>query len=186
MLFQGTRFQVELLDEPTYTLGSRDNPTLYDAELRLEGEERPSSKHGLRCIDRGERSSSIIITAAGGATGVHTESCVLMPDRCVVVIGNQVVCLELPALSVLWHVRGDVATCYGLYLASGGENLVLHGECEISMLTPEGQRLWAFSGEDIFTGRFDINENVIEVIDFNGQMYCTNVRRGAGEVANAG
>jgi hypothetical protein len=103
-----------------------------------------------------------------------------------VVVGNQVVCLHLPALSVQWHMRGDAATCYGLYLASDGESLVLHGECEISMLTLEGQRLWGFSGEDIFTGQFEIKENVIEVIDFNGQMYCINMRSGAGEVANAG
>jgi hypothetical protein len=42
---------------------------------------------------------------------------------------------------------------------------------EVSRVSLDGRIVWRASGEDIFTGGFQIREGVIQVVDFHDRMY---------------
>jgi len=162
---------VELLSEPTYSFGSADNVRSYEREYLLSGEYRPLVMYGVRTFQGGKVTSTAVLGAAGGGTGLHEHSAVGLVDRCVVAVGDQLVCLRLPDLVLLWAVPGDEATCFGVYASPLGDGLVVHGELAISKFTLAGESLWQFSGRDIFTGGIRLTERAIVAIDFDGMEY---------------
>jgi hypothetical protein len=162
---------VELLSEPTYSFGSADNVRSYEREYLLSGEYRPSSTYGVRANQDGKVLSTAALGAAGGGTHIHEHSAVLLGGRCVVAVGDQLVCLRLPDLVLLWAVAGDDATCFGVYASPRGDGVVVHGELAISKFTLAGEPLWRFTGRDIFTGGFRLTGQAIFVTDFDGMEY---------------
>ena len=163
------RYEIEMTDEPGYSFGSADNAHSYGYEFVLESEYRPSSKHGLRCVRDGKPCGSAVLGASGGGTGIHEHSCVVLLDRCLVAVGDRVAALSLSDLRLLWQAKADDATCFGLHVTPDEQHVVVHGELEISKLTLDGQKEWAFSGKDIFTGACTIREDAIVVEDFNAE-----------------
>ena len=83
-------------------------------------------------------------------------------------------------LSVLWQARVDGGTCFGLCLAPDEQHLVVHGELEMSKVAVDGRKLWAFSGEDIFTGDCVVYDSAVMVTDFTGQRYTIDLESGRG------
>ncbi len=184
--FRADPYRLEVAGEATYSPGSMDNASSYAAELLLEPNYYASSTYGIRCLIGEELRSTLAVVASGGATGVYSSSCVVVQDRCFVAVGYHVVCLQLPELAVLWHVQGDMASCFGLYLAPGGTHLIVHGECSISKFTFQGRSVWEFSGRDVFSGPFSIAGDSIEAVDFQDDRYCIDVHTGAGRLVDAG
>lgn len=182
MRWQRYHYAVEMTDEPCYTFGSSDNTRKYFHEYLLESEYRPSSKHGLICSHDGKTCSSAVLGASGGQTAVHSLSCVVLEDRCLVAVGDRVAALALPDLTLLWAMKADDATCFGLYLTGDQRHVVVHGELEISKITADGHKLWSFSGRDIFTGEFALNQGIVLVTDFNGDKYVIDVMQGTGSI----
>ncbi len=185
MRWERGRYALEMMDEPAYSFGSADNPRSYAHEYLFDSAYRPSSMHGLACFEARQARSSAILGASGGGTGVHGRSCVLLQDRCFVAVGDRVASLALPELALVWQAKVDEATCFGLHLTPDEEHLVVHGELEISKLTLDGRRAWAFSGRDIFTGECAIRGNTVVVEDFDGRRYSIDLERGVENMAGA-
>jgi hypothetical protein len=175
-------YAIEMTDDPSYSFGSPDNPRTYAHEYPLESDYRPSSTHGLACIRDGETRGSAVLGASGGGTRVHERSCVLLDDRCIVAVGDRVVALAFPDLTLLWETKADSATCFGLHLTADEKHVVVHGELEISKLTVDGHKEWAFAGRDIFTGECVVAERAVLVTDFNGEQYSIDLQRGSGSI----
>jgi hypothetical protein len=67
-------YRVEMRDEPAYSFGSADNARTYAVEYLLEQQYRPSSVHGLVCVEGDHAQGSALIGAGGGATCVREHS----------------------------------------------------------------------------------------------------------------
>ena len=168
-----------MIDEPVYTFRSVDNARRYGREFVLvEPRDHLVSRHGLQCsVDGGVRASAVL-GAAGGATGVHQRSCVLLADRALVAVGDRLAALSLPDLSLLWQVRADACTCFGLPAMSDERHVIVHGELDISRFTIEGTLQWKVHGRDILTGESELRDGVLVVLDFNDEEYRIDVELG--------
>jgi hypothetical protein len=170
---------IEMIDEPCYSFGSVDNTRHYDHEFVLvEPLDHLVSKHGLQCFFDGDLRASAVLGAAGGATGVHQRSCVLLADRALVAVGDRLAALRLPDLRLLWQVRADGATCFGLHAVPDERHVIVHGELDISRFTIEGSLQWKVHGRDILTGVSELRDGVLVVSDFNGEEYRIDIERG--------
>ena len=178
--------RLEIVDETDYSPGSQDNLRSYAALLSLEPEYRASSKYGIRCLEGESTSASLAIAASGGTTGVNAASCVLLHDRCFVAVGYHIVCLQVPELTIQWHVQGDLASCFGLFPAPGEKRIPVHGACASNNSTIQAARVWEFSGRDIFTGPFAVTRDTIEAVDFDDVHYLIDIDSGAERSADAG
>jgi hypothetical protein len=174
------QYELELRNEEAYTLRSSDNARVYDHEYVLCRGEQPSSRHGLACRAAGtERTlGSAIMLAGRGASGVHARSLVVHESIVYVAVGDHIVALHLPALTLAWKAEADPATVFGVYLSPAKDALLVHGELEVSRMTLSGDRVWASSGADIFTGEFSVLDTSVRISDFDGRWYTFDVETG--------
>lgn len=180
------RHTIEMINEPAYSFGSADNPRSYGHEFLLESEYQPSSTQGVQSFLDVNPHSSAVLGASGGGTGVHEHSCVVLVDRCLVAVGDRMAALALPDLRLLWQVKADDATCFGLHVTPDDQHVVVHGELAISRFAVDGQKEWEFSGKDIFTGACAIREGAVVVSDFNDEEYLIDLELGHGRIVRAG
>ncbi|MFT0869506.1 hypothetical protein [Pseudomonas sp. CAM1A] len=165
---------ITVIDEPTYTFDSADNLRSYAREF-IVGDDGLSSVHGVMLNDTG----ILVIGAGGGGTGVHAHCARVIDDKLVLAVGNQVACVSLiPPHDLVWSCKVDFATCFGLYWAARPRALISHGELEITCLSPEGDVIWKAMGADIFTGRFQLAPDHVEVLDFYDTVYRFDVVTG--------
>jgi len=122
-----------------------------------------------------EEIKSIVLTAGGSVSSLWEKSALLDGDRLLVACGNEVFCILLPTLELLWHTQVDMATCFEIVAYQ--DDYITHGEVEISRLNKQGEILWQFSGKDIFvssserTPAFKMTSQGIDLIDFNYEEY---------------
>lgn len=159
--------RVKLVNEPTYSFGSADNPRRYDTEIDLTGGCQASSIHGLIIDDR----PTLIIGDSGGASGVHEHSLLFLDSQIYVAVGAHVVCLTLGSEHPDWTLEIDEATCFGLYYAPEHDALISHGELEIARFSRDGKILWSEGGADIFSEGISLHGDCIEAIDFDRRSY---------------
>jgi hypothetical protein len=180
MEFTSDKWTVLMIDEPTYTFGSADNVRTYEHEYDLASpSHHPASKHGIIA-----GAVSAVIGAGGGCSAVHKHSLVIVGDHCFVAVGDYVCCLKLPELTLVWQRAVDSATCFGLFYSAKQQALISHGECEISRLSLDGKVVWATGGKDIFSEGFQLLEDHVEAIDFNGDKYRIEMASGQSQIVS--
>ena len=180
LILKNDEYEIVVENDDTYTVGSADNIRSYDIEYSL-GEESfyPSSQHSVT-VKSGDRIlGSCILLAAGGASGVHEHSALLHENSCIVAVGPFMCSLRIPSLELEWKAEVDMATCSGIYYSAKHHCFISHGELEISRVEHGGKVLWQAGGADIFTNGFELHDNHIEVIDFNGKYYRMGIDTGA-------
>jgi hypothetical protein len=172
------RWLVELINESPYA-GDGKVSRHYPRELRLDrdGNYRASSRHGVLCTAEG-LNESLLLSTAGGATGVHEHSLLLVEDACLVAVGPHMVCLSLPHLELQWSREADDATCFGIHLAPDGRSLISHGEMTIARISLAGDSIWRVGGADIFTGDFSVHASFVRAEDFYGTVYRFDLETG--------
>jgi hypothetical protein len=180
MLFRGGGYEIELIDEPTYSPGSADNVRSYSREYDFtDSAYRPSSRHGLVLREDGIVRRSCILLAGGGSSGVHEHSVVLASGACFAAVGDTLCALALPSLDLLWHRQVDTATCFGVYYSAKHDCLISHGELEIARVSRSGEIEWSSSGEDIFSEGLELFPDHAEAVDFNQTVYRIEITTGA-------
>jgi hypothetical protein len=164
------RYEIELIDESCYTIGSADNVRDYIREYLLcDG--RPSSRHGVICREGTHVKGTAVLLAGGGCTGVHDSSLLALDEHVYVAVGDQVACLEFPQLLLAWNVEGDEATVFGIHATPQRDGLIVHGELLVSRMTLDGEIVWSAGGADIFTGKLVVADNHVRVSDFQEHEY---------------
>lgn len=158
---------IHIVNEPTYSLGSVDNARSYPLEVQLADGWLTSSIHGVLLDDE----PVAVITNAGGASGVHQHSAVFQNGLLYLAVGDSVACLSLEPVKMIWSVKVDPATCFGIYFNESHSAFISHGELEIARLSASGKIVWSQSGADIFSEGFALHSQFIEVIDFNREIY---------------
>ena len=173
-------------DIPRYDARSADNACAPEEECFIgDHGYRPSSRHRVLVRQGDSVLASRVLLAGGGASGVHAHSAFVRGDTCFVAGGPFVCALELPTLRLLWHIRADSATCFGVYDAPGYASIISHGELEIARLSYSGQLLWSGSGRDIFSEGFELHEHHAEAIDFSGTHYRFDLEAGQSQIIPA-
>lgn len=158
---------ITVVDEPSYSFNSADNARSYALDILLT-DEPISSIHGVKingdCI--------VAVGAGGGCTAIHEHSALVLNDKLYLAVGDHVACLslELP-YRLLWSVRIDTATCFGIHWENQQRALISHGELEIARLSIDGVLIWQASGADIFSEVFCLLPDYVEAVDFNKSVY---------------
>ena len=166
--------RVQIVNEPGYSFGSADNSRRYVTEVDLTDGYRPSSVHGVIVDDR----PTLVIGDAGGASGVHDHSLLILDSRAFVAVGAHVVCFTIGNLRHDWALKTDGATCFGVYYDRDHDALISHGELSICRFSREGEIIWSAGGADIFSEGFSMLPEHIEAIDFDHRVYHFDYRTG--------
>ena len=175
---QHQKIEIQIFDDPMFSLNSVDHPHRYANQHILSNDSHYSSKYGLRLFESDEEINSCLLVTSGGATGVHSQTAIVIRDSIFVAVGNLICSLELPSFKLMWHQTVDFATCFGVYYLPESDCLISHGEVDISRVTLNGNVIWSASGKDIFTEGFEIKGKKIEVIDFNHEKYLIDIEDG--------
>jgi len=179
MIYKGEMYELELINEPTYTPGSTDKLRPYSREYDFAAAEYPNSRHGLVLREGGIVRQSCILLASGGASGIHEHSAIMVGSTCFVAVGDTLCGLALPSLDLLWHRQVDTATCFGVYFSAKHDCLISHGELEIARVSLSGEILWSLGGADIFSEGCELHSDYVEAIDFNRTVYRIAIATGA-------
>lgn len=167
--------EIEVSDEPFYTLNSTDNKFLY---LNVYGDHvtnNPTAKHGIKIYENQNIISSCLILGFAGCTGVHPTSFIINDNSIVICCSNDIYCLSLPLLTLKWKATTDDATCFQIFKIE--KDYVIHGELSICRIDEFGNILWTFCGRDIFVStqenspEFILLQDRILLSDFNNQKY---------------
>ncbi|MBD9550109.1 hypothetical protein IB246_25845 [Pseudomonas sp. PDM01] len=158
---------ISIVDEPTYSFNSTDNAQSYALDVLLT-DESITSIHGVKLNGY----SILVVGAGGGCSAIHKHSALALDDKLYLAVGDHIACLslELP-YRLLWSVRVDTATCFGLHWENQQRALLSHGELEITRVSLDGVIIWQASGADILSEGFCLLPDYIEVTDFNNSVY---------------
>jgi hypothetical protein len=166
-------FDVEVFRDDLFSMNSTDNANSYSFQY-IE-DKRSSTKIGVRLLDEQyEVVVSAILGGSRGITGVHPACGLVDNDNVLLCVSNNVYCLELPSLKLLWRTDADEATCFEICGIPDG--YIVHGELRLSRLDKSGRVVWSRLGADIFTtpygkDEFEVADGVIKVLDWNGTLY---------------
>lgn len=172
-------YEVVLQDESEYSRNSTDNSTHYAHEYCRDAVSGYASAHGVSVFKQGSLLGNAVVLGMGGATGIHEHS--LAYDGCTLYVasGDSVYALGLPSLELNWCEKVDFATCFGVFWLEDRNCLITWGELEIACYTQTGKNLWRAQGSDIFSERFELDEDTAKAVDFNGDVYEINLDNGA-------
>jgi hypothetical protein len=173
-------FAVTLVNDPTYPYRPDDKAKnrTRGREYSFCGDDRPTSIYAISSQGPGGESYSCVLLGDGGATTVHSNSAVIVGDRCFVAIGYTLCALAVPSLQLSWAKTIDTATCFGVYHCPEHDCLISHGEMEIVRVSLAGDVVWTTVGHDIFTGDFRLAGKIVEATDFNNHVYHVDIETG--------
>lgn len=169
--------EIEIVNEPAYTFGSADNVRRYAQEKNLEPMYIPSSVHGV--ILDGE--PVIVLGAAGGCSGIHEHSALVVRGVLYLAVGDRLVSFALNSRTLSWVSVIDPATCFGIYYEPNRAALISHGELEVARIDEAGAILWSSGGADIFWEGFKLEPEFIAVTDFNHREYRFDYETGSSK-----
>jgi hypothetical protein len=170
-------YTIELFDDHAYVEYSADSPTRYDLVFTTDKNREYSfpTKHAIKVSIRGIIYKTAILMEARGATGIYSDAALIDGDCLIIRCSNQLYSLKLPDLEINWVTEPDSFTCFSIHQYHN--SYIIHGEVSISRISRRGEILWSYSGADIFVSiynygpEFKMNENDIELTDFNGSKY---------------
>jgi hypothetical protein len=179
MLFKAGDYDLDLIDEPTYTPGSADNVRSYSREYDFtDAAYRSSSRHGLVLHEDGVVRQSCILLAGGGASGVREHSIAIVDKTCFRAVGDTLCSLALPSFELRWHRQVDHATFFGVYYSANHNCLISHGELEIARVSLSGEVVWSSGRADIFWEGIEVFPDYVEAVDFNQNIYKIDITNG--------
>lgn len=168
------KYRIDIYADQTFKEGSVDNVNQYDLVYFKKSEYVFPTVFGIKIYQDNKLLKSAVIGAIGGGTGIHNNSTIIEEDRLLVCCSDNVFCLSIPDLTLLWQTQADQATCFEIYKYL--DSYIVHGEYEISRLDKDGRLIWQQSGADIFTtldgkDSFEITDNYILATDWENRKY---------------
>jgi hypothetical protein len=163
-------------------------PTTEDArydfiyELDSDPQAKPTSQHSIELCDSDGTLRRCLLTAGGGASGIHEHSALVRGSSLIVAVGPRMCALRLPRLDLDWNVLVDRATCFGVYYSTKHDCYVSHGELAIARVTLDGTVVWSSGGKDIFSESFSLHDDYAKVVDFNHEKYRIDLVTGRSSI----
>jgi hypothetical protein len=173
MVLANNRFTVEVKRDTQYTLFSTDNQ-YYDYIINTEDYSR-NDYICVYCITVNNNTDSYKIAIIARGYGQFDNCAILDEDRLVVLADNYMVLFNLSTrkLDNMKEVI-DFGTGMEIYTFDGG--YIINGEIDIIKVDKSGNKIWSFSGRDIWVtlngeDALQINGNKLILTDFNGDTY---------------
>ncbi|ABW19411.1 hypothetical protein [Alkaliphilus oremlandii] len=157
-------WSIEIHLENDYSIGSVDNIRRYDNLYYADdcNKQNVVELIGIRCTVTG---TNALLLADGSPKGLNQSSFIIHGEKIIVCVGNNLFCLNLNDLSLLWTLRCDDSCCFRIF--SFENYYLVQGELAISAVTYDGKKLWDFYGKDIFVTP-DGND---EIVFSDGRIY---------------
>jgi hypothetical protein len=172
---QHKEWLIEVFDDSSFT-ESPDSPTRYDKVYQHENhkEYSPISQHAIVVYHDNKKIASAILLASAGGTVVSEDAMLIEGDDLIARCCNMVFSLTIPQLDLNWMLQADSATVFSIHRYQ--DSFITHGEMGIARIDWNGKECWRYGGSDIFVciekgNPFQMHENHIELMDFNGSKY---------------
>jgi len=174
MIITHGQYQIDISSDSAYSENSRDNLTQYDFVYFDKSKYAFPSVFGIKVFKHNKLLASAAIGALGGGTTIHENSLILEENRIITCCGDNVFCISIPELHIVWQTKADSATCFGIFKYA--DSFIIHGELEITRLDKDGKIIWKNSGRDVFTtlsgkDTFEITDTYILATDWENRKY---------------
>lgn len=166
--------KITIKQDKTYTIDSVDNKP-YDIIMNPFKYTRNDYTKIMEIVIQNEVLEEARIALIGNLYG-HESNCAVLKDReLVVLIDKDIFIVNIDEYKLAKCKKID---CFGdnfaIYLVSNG--YIIHGEIEVFKLDYELDKIWEFSGADIFVTQdnklpFLIDGDRIKIYDWNGTYY---------------
>jgi len=172
-------YKINVIDEPTYTPGSKDNVHMYETEVCRTKKYQPCCAHGIYIGDEHSQKGSVILLGIGGITIIDEGSVTTNGKVLFVAVADSVFCLSVPDLNTIWIQKVDLVACMGVYWIESLGSIITWGELDVCRYTASGRKIWCTSGPEPLTSAFEILPNHIEVKDFENDVYTIDYESGS-------
>lgn len=160
--------EVALREDHCYTRNSTDNVHRYEREVVVSELGPPL---GVEVRDGETVVASMVVF--GAMLGGEARRCILARLGMLIIPAiGEIAAFELPSLRLAW--RADVNagnTILALHEIPTEDGLIVHGEITIARLSWDGRIQWEHSGRDIFSGELCIDDEAVEVTDWEADVY---------------
>ena len=136
-------YRIDVFDDPGYSIYSDHNQQAYD-QIYLD---HPKSyyddacKHGVKVFQDDKPIRSALLIAFDGEKGISINTAIFDNDKVLICCANQVFCLTVPDLQLVWHTKADEITCFQIFKLDDG--YLVQGKVEITKLDKEGNIQWS-------------------------------------------
>lgn len=160
------------LDE-TYSVESSDNK-MYDIELNPDNFKHSDFSHAFSIhVDLHDRKMDIALVGSGYSS---VSDCAVLEENVLTIMQDKSISqIDITSGKLLLFKKFEcMGTTCGIYAIKDG--FIVWGEIEIIRLDSSFDRVWAFSGKDIFVSQtstipFSISENRIKLYDWENNYY---------------
>ena len=174
MVIKNDYVKITIKQDSTYTIGSVDNKP-YDIIMNPFRYTRNDYTKTMEIVIQNEILEETRIALIGSLYG-HESNCAVLKDReLVVLIDKDIFIINIDEYKLVKYKKID---CFGnnfaIYLVNNG--YIIHGEIEVLKLDYEFDKIWKFTGADIFVTQdnklpFLIDGDRIKIYDWNGTYY---------------
>ena len=168
------KYIISFVKEEDFDEISNDNANQYNYNYTEKSKYKLSTIIGIKVSIGENLLNSAVIGSTGGASGIFENSTIIEEDRILVCCSDDIFCLSIPDLTLLWKTNADRITCFEIFKCNN--SYIIHGEINISRIDEDGKLLWQESGADIFTtyegkDNFVVTETYIFALDWENNEY---------------
>ena len=174
IVIQTDYVKITIKPDETYTIDSVDNRP-YDIIMNPFKYTRNNYAKAMEIVIQNEVYEETRIALIGSLYGYESDCAVLNNKELLVLIDKDIFIINIDDYMLVKYKSTD---CFGdnfaVYLVSDG--YIIHGEMEIFKLDYELNKVWQFSGADIFVTQDDklpflIDGDRLKIYDWNGTYY---------------
>lgn len=174
IVIQTDYVKITIKPDETYTIDSVDNKP-YDIIMNPFKYTRNNYAKAMEIVIQNEVYEETRIALIGSLYGYESDCAVLNNKELLVLIDKDIFIINIDDYMLIKYKNID---CFGdnfaVYLVHDG--YIIHGEMEIFKLDYELNKVWEFSGADIFVTQDDklpflIDGDRLKIYDWNGAYY---------------
>jgi hypothetical protein len=171
-------FEINVFKNRNYTLNLIDNLKQYEKvyfnEKHKQDQSQLTSKLAITIKQFGNEISTSIICGTEEVIEIYNDSFILEDDKIWILSNNEIYCLELPTLELVWVKEFDLHSNFSIYKLE--EDFIIHGESQIFRISKGGDIIWSFAGRDIWFNmegepELTIEKDKIRLFDFESNEY---------------
>ena len=173
MYLENDKYIVNIAVDTTYTIDSADNKP-YDLVFNPSNMKHNDYSKTL-CIEVVFHEQAKTMALIGGLYCYDSDCAILEEDILTVLQNNMITQINLSTDTLVQYKVLDTIGCnFGIYQKSN--YYIIYGEIEIIRLNQKFDKVWAFSGADIFVSQngeypFAMVDDKIMLNDWNGTYY---------------
>lgn len=174
VVIESNNVKITIKEDKTYTIDSVDNKP-YDIIMNPFKYKRNDYAKIMEIVIQNEIFEETSIALIGNLYGYESNCAVLKDREVIVLIDKGIYVINIDEYKLVKYKKIDcLGNNFAIYLVNSG--YIIHGEIEVFKLDFQLDKIWGFSGADIFVTQdnklpFLIDGNRIKMYDWNGTYY---------------